>query len=155
MGRADLISGAFWFVFSAFSGYLSYKLGLGTLYQPGPGFFFFWTAIFVAVLSVAILVRGFKIEAGEGEKEPIIRKVNIVKVVLVLAALFCYAMLVERIGYVILTFLLFVFLLAVIEKKRWTVSVFVGLVVTVLSYLLFETALQSQLPKGLLEFFRF
>jgi hypothetical protein len=154
MGRADIISGAFWFVFSAFSGYLSYELGLGILRQPGPGFFFFWTSIVTAVLSLIVMVRGFKMETGEAATEPIIRRGSIVKVGLVLAALFIYAALVEQIGFIILTFLLFVFLLALIEKKRWIVSVSIGLVVTVISYLLFETALQSQLPKGLLEFLR-
>lgn len=154
MGRADIISGAFWFVISAFCAYLSYELGLGILHQPGPGFFFFWTSIVTAVLSVAVMVRGFNMEAGEVATEPLIRKANIVKVALVLAALFFYAVLVEQIGFIILTFLLFVFLLAIIEKKRWIVSVSIGLAVTVLSYLLFETALQSQLPKGLLEFLR-
>lgn len=155
MGRADVISGAFWFVFSALSCYLSYELGLGNLYQPGPGFFFFWTAVITAVLSIAVTVRGFKMAAEEKEEGQAIRKGNIVKVVFVLAALFCYAMLVEWIGFIVLTFLLFVFLLAFIEKKRWIVSISIALLVTVLSYLLFETALQSQLPKGLLNLLRF
>jgi len=155
MGRSDIISGAFWFAISAFSGYLSYDLGLGVLRQPGPGFFFFWTSIVTAVLSLTVIVRGFKMEAEKVAAEPVIRIANVLKIVLVLAALFCYAMLVEQIGFIILTFLLFVFLLSVIEKKSWTAAISIGLVVTVLAYLLFETALQSQLPKGLLEFLRF
>ncbi|PKN66112.1 MAG: hypothetical protein CVU57_08015 [Deltaproteobacteria bacterium HGW-Deltaproteobacteria-15] len=155
MGRGDIISGAFWFAISAFCGYLSYDLGLGVLRQPGPGFFFFWTSIVTAGLSVAIMVRGFKMGAGEDAAGQVIRIANRVKIALVLAALFSYALLVEQIGFIILTFLLFVFLLALIEKKSWTVAISIGLVVTVLSYLLFETALQSQLPTGLLAFLRF
>ncbi len=155
MGKADVISGVFWFAFSAFVCYLSYNLGLGNVYQPGPGFFFFWTAVTTGVLSVAVIVRGFKMAAEEEKEAPVPRKVNLTKVVLVLAALFCYAMLLEWIGFIILTFLLFVFVLAFIEKKKWIYSVFIALVVTALAYLLFETALQSQLPKGLLESLRF
>ena len=61
----------------------------------------------------------------------------------------------ERLGFLIVTLLLFIFLLGVIEKKRWWFAVLVSLAVTALSYLLFEVGLQSQLPKGLLEFLRF
>jgi hypothetical protein len=43
----------------------------------------------------------------------------------------------------------------VIEKKGWPFAVLVSLIVTALSYLIFEMALQSQLPKGLLEFLSF
>jgi putative tricarboxylic transport membrane protein len=155
MDRTDIIGGAFWLAFSVFCAVLSYQLGLGRLNQPGPGFFFFWTAIVTAVLSAIVLLKGFKKEAAKEKREPVIQKENIVKVILVLAALFCYALMVELIGFIILTFLLFVFLLAFIEKKKWSVSVLIGIAVTVLSYLLFETALQSQLPKGLLESLRF
>jgi hypothetical protein len=58
-------------------------------------------------------------------------------------------------GFLIVTLLLFLFLLGVIEKKRWPFAVLVSLIVTVASYLVFEIALQSQLPKGLMEFLRF
>jgi putative tricarboxylic transport membrane protein len=155
MDKAELISGVFWFIFSAFWGYLSYDLGLGIVNQPGPGFFFFWTAVVTAALSVSVIWRGLKRHSGGGESAPAVRINQVKKLILVLVALFLYAVLVEEIGFIILTFLLFVFLLAFIEKKKWSVSIFLGLLVTVLAYLLFETALQSQLPKGLLAFLRF
>ena len=41
MERADRASGLFWFVFSLFITYESYKLGLGILHQPGAGLSFF------------------------------------------------------------------------------------------------------------------
>lgn len=76
------------------------------------------------------------------------------KVVLVLISLFLYALLMEKIGFIIITLLLFVFLLGVIEKKRWFFAIFVSILVTVIAYLIFEIWLKSQLPKGLLGFLR-
>jgi hypothetical protein len=70
-------------------------------------------------------------------------------------SLFFYALLMETIGFIPVTLLLFIFLLGIIEKKRWFYTIFVSIVVTVISYLIFETWLQSQLPRGLLEFLRF
>jgi hypothetical protein len=61
----------------------------------------------------------------------------------------------EWLGFFISTLLLFVFLLGVIEKKKWWFAVGVSVIVTILSYLLFETGLQSQLPKGILGFLKF
>ena len=155
MGKADRISGTFWFLFSVFIGYQSYRLGLGTLRMPGPGFLFFWTAVFIAALSLIDMWRSLK-QAGEEEaKEGTAGRSNVTKVVLVLLSLFLYVVLIERLGFVLVTLLLFLFLLAVVEKKKWSFAVLISVIVTALCYLVFETALKSQLPKGLLESFQF
>jgi putative tricarboxylic transport membrane protein len=155
MGKADRISGSFWFIFSMFVSYHSYKLGMGTLHQPGPGFLFFWTGIFVGILSLTVILRSFGKRPPEEAQESVFQKWKVTKVVLVLIALFIYGLLMEWLGFIIVTLLLFLFILRVVEKKKWLFTVLVSLTVTAISYLLFETGLQSQLPKGLLEFLRF
>ncbi len=155
MDKADRASGLFWLIFSVFISYQSYKLGLGTLHQPGPGFLFFWTGIVVAILSLTVVVRSFRKRSPDEAKESVFAGWNVTKIVLVLLSLLLYGLLMERLGFLIVTLLLFVFLLGVIEKKRWSFVVSVSLIVTAASYLVFEMALQSQLPKGLMEFLRF
>jgi len=155
MEKADRASGLFWFLFSLFVSYESYKLGLGNLYQPGPGFLFFWTGVVTAILSLIIIVTSLRNRPPDEAKESIFVKWNVTKIVLVLISLFLYALLIEWLGFLIVTLLLFIFLLGVIEKKRWWFAVSVSLLVTALTYMVFEVALQSQLPKGLLEFLRF
>jgi putative tricarboxylic transport membrane protein len=154
MGKFDRISGFFWLLFSLFISYESYRLGLGTVNQPGPGFLFFWTGIVVAILAITVIVKSFKSLSLEEVKDKAFGKSNVKKVLFVLVALFVYALLLERLGFFISTLLLFVFLLGLIEKKKWWFAVGVSVLVTVLSYLLFETGLQSQLPKGILEFLK-
>lgn len=155
MGKVDRISGAFWFLFSLFISYQSYKLGLGSVRQPGPGFLFFWTGIVMAILSLVVISTSFKKQSIEGFRKSVLVGSNIAKLLLVLASLLLYALLIEWLGFLIVTLLLFIFLLRVIEKKKTWFAVLVGLAVTISSYLLFELGLQSQLPKGLLEFLRF
>jgi putative tricarboxylic transport membrane protein len=155
MNKADRISGIFWLFFSGFICIESYRMGLGNLHQPGPGFIFFWTAVAMGVLSIAVFVRAW---AGKktGEPEgPLFGKENVFKVILVLLALFLYAFFMETLGFILITLLLFIFLLGWIEKKRWGLTIFVSLMVTAISYLVFEIWLKSQLPKGLLESLRF
>jgi putative tricarboxylic transport membrane protein len=155
MGKADRISGAFWFLFSLFISYESHKLGLGTLRQPGPGFLFFWTGIVIALLSLAVILISLKKESAGESGESVFARSNITKLLFVMGSLFLYALLIEWLGFLIVTLLLFLFLLRVIEKKKAWFAVLVSLAVTGLSYLIFELGLQSQLPRGLLEFLRF
>ena len=155
MGKSDRISGSFWFLFCLFIIIESYRLGLGTMYQPGPGFLFFWTGIVVAIMSLIVVLKSFGAQPAEEVKEAPTGKRAAIKVILVLVSLFAYAALMEYLGFFIVTLLLFMFLLAVIEKKKWWFAILVSVAVTGFAYLVFETALQSQLPKGILGFLRF
>ena len=155
MGKADRISGVFWLVFAVFISVQSYRLGLGTLHKPGPGFLFFWTGIILAIMALIVLVRAWSGKKTEEPGIPIFGTQNTRKIFLVLVSLFLYAIFMEPIGFIPVTLLLFVFLLGIIEKKKWFYTIFVSGAVTVAAYLIFETWLRSQLPKGLLDFLRF
>ncbi len=155
MGKADRISGVFWLVFGLFICIESYRLGLGTLHKPGPGFLYFWASIFLIIMSIVVLIRTWGSMGTEEAETSIFGKENLRKIVLVLLSLFLYAIFMEMVGFIPITLLLFVYLLGIIEKKRWFYTIFVSVVVTVAAYLIFETWLQSQLPKGLLQFLRF
>ena len=155
MSKADRISGIFWLLFSVFISIGSYRLGLGSLHQPGPGFLFFWTAAAMGILSIAVIVRAWTGRKAEEPGGPIFGRENVLKIILVLLALFLYAFFMETLGFIPITLLLFIFLLGMIEKKRWGFTVLVSVAVTGVSYLVFEIWLKSQLPKGLLEFLRF
>jgi putative tricarboxylic transport membrane protein len=155
MVRADRISGIFWLCFAVLTIFESYHLGLGTLHKPGPGFLFFWVNIILAIMSLIVLIRAWVSKEEEGPHPTIFGTQNVSKIIFVMISLFLYALLMETVGFIPVTLLLFIFLLGIIEKKRWFYTIFVSIVVTLISYLIFETWLQSQLPKGLLEFLRF
>jgi putative tricarboxylic transport membrane protein len=155
MGKADRIGGVFWLVFGLFIFIESYRLGLGTLHKPGPGFLYFWTSFFLIIMSIVVLIRAWSSTGTQEPEASIFGKENPRKIVLVLLSLFLYAIFMEMVGFIPITLLLFVYLLGIIEKKRWFYTIFVSVVVTVAAYLIFETWLQSQLPKGLLGFLRF
>jgi len=155
MGKGDLISGIFWLIFSVFICLGSYRLGLGSLHKPGPGFLFFWTGISLGIMSLIVFIRAWKGRKSVASKGSIFGKLNFTKLILVLVSIFLYALFMERLGFIPITFLFFIFILRLVEKKGWLFTLLVTCIVTASSYLLFETWLKSQLPAGLFEFLRF
>ena len=155
MGKADRISGVFWLCFSILMVIQSYRLGLGRIHQPGPGFLFFWVNIVLGIMSLVVLFKAWAGKKKEGAQPAIFEGQKMSKIVFVLLALFVYVLLMETVGFIPLTLLLFIFLLGIIEKKKWFFTVFVSVMVTVISYLIFQVWLQCMLPRGLMNLLRF
>ena len=152
MGKADRISSIFWLVFAVIVSLESRRLGLGTLHRPGPGFLFFYAGIFLGIMSFIVLVKAWTTKEAGGS---IFAGKNIFKIICVVASVFAYGLLMERVGFIPVTLLLFLFLLGVMERKGWVFTILVSLAVTAAAYTLFEVLLQSQLPKGILASLRF
>ena len=118
MGKADRLSGIFWLIFAVIIAIKSYRLGLGKVVEPGPGFLFFWAGIVLGIMSLVIIIGSFDWKkAGEPDK-PILGVTSFRKIILVLAAVFLYALLIEILGFILVTLMLFVFILGVVEKKK-------------------------------------
>jgi len=71
----------------------------------------------------------------------------------VLAAMVAYGLLLDQIGFVLVTFAFVVLLMKVIEPQSWKRAILGGAISSLASYLLFETLLKSQLPRSFLGFF--
>lgn len=71
----------------------------------------------------------------------------------VLAAMVAYGLLLDQIGFVLVTFAFVVLLMKVTEPQSWKRAILGGAISSIASYLLFETLLKSQLPRSFLGFF--
>ncbi len=149
MNKADRVSGGFWLIFAVIVCIESYRLGLGSLHQPGPGFIFFWTGIILGIMSLTVLLWS---RSGKGQavsEKTVSGKVNVIKIILVSLSVFVYTVLMEKLGFIADTFLLFAFLLGIIEKKGWFLTILASVLVTLAAYLIFDVWLKTQLPQGL------
>ena len=115
MRKGNLISGSFWFIVSVFVTIESYRLGLGSLNHPGPGFLFFWAGIFMGILSLSILVEAWP-KRGKDDEKKIFDKRNLGKIALLLIGTFLYAVFLEKLGFILMTLALLVFLLGFIDN---------------------------------------
>jgi len=151
MGWADRLSGALLLVFAALMGYFAWKLPLGTFHRPGPGFFPLFLAFVLGPLALLLLLSSLMAVPVQKEKKVHPPKGDRRKIFYILGSLLVYAFCFDRFGFLISTFLFFVLLKPLVQKS-WGYVLSGSLLVTVLSYLIFDTLLQSQLPRGILGF---
>jgi putative tricarboxylic transport membrane protein len=150
--RAEYISSALIVAISFLACIGAGKLGIGKVGSPGPGFFPFVLGSVTGGLSLAVIVRGlWKRRRGKTtEAPPRAEAGGLIKIACILAALVGYGLLLEKIGYVFTTFIVFGFLLRVVDTQKWRFVVGGAIVVAVVSYILFDWLLGVPLPKGAL-----
>lgn len=139
----------FWVALGILLCYGAIRLGVGSATEPGSGFIFFWSGLILAVLSLISVAESLR--DGE-EANPGIGVMNWRKIVLVLLALLLYAFLLERLGFVLTTFLLLNFLLALIEGAHWGKALGVASAAALGSFAVFELWLKIRLPHGIFGF---
>jgi putative tricarboxylic transport membrane protein len=79
-------------------------------------------------------------------------KTNRVKIALVLLSLVLYAFFLERLGFVVTTFVLVSFLLGLVEGKYWVRSFGIAGLAALGTFAIFELWLKIRLPKGIFGF---
>lgn len=157
MERPYQLASFFWLGFGIYVAFSAYRLGLGKLRQPGPGFIFFLAAGLLILLSLIDLggilsgrERGGRTAAHR--EEPLWSGVKWPKVLLVLAGLSAYVLGFSRLGFLPSTFLLMIFLLQAVEPTKWWVSLLGSLLTLLISYGIFGLWLKVPFPPGILEF---
>lgn len=149
MRRPDRWSGFFGLGFSILVCIEAYRLGIGVFRNPGTGFFPFWAGIVLGILSVLFLIQNF---LKREKEEMAFQKVDWRKIILVMVSLYIYALVLEKIGFVISSFLLIAALLKLVDNKKWYILILVGGSSALASYAFFELWLRSHLPKGIFGF---
>jgi len=150
---ADRVSSLFWLALGLCSMYGSYLLGLGTLWEPGPGLFPFSAAGFVSLMAAVGCFQAFlrkpemrdnlfALWGGLGWHRP------------VMLSLICagYILALERIGFFIASFLLLFIILKGLEKLSWMKSILIPVITLGAVFLLTTFLLKATLPRGFLGF---
>lgn len=148
---ADRLSGVVLLVFTALMAYFAWKLPHGSFHRPGPGFFPLFLALVLGALALMLLISSWiaRPVKKQGEIQP--DKSDLRKIFYILGTLLVYALCFEKFGFLISTFLFFLLLKPLVQRS-WGYVLCGSLLVTGISYLIFDTLLQSQLPKGILGF---
>lgn len=144
--RAELWGGLFWLGIGAFVTWQGWLLELGTLREPGSGFVFFWLGLIISGFAAFIAIGGVR---GRG---PLLgdlwRGARWRNVLLVILALIAFGFLFERLGFVICSLALLLFLMTVVDPVRPVLSIPISIVAAVGVWYVLEKMLLVQLPKG-------
>ena len=147
--KPDWRSGIFFFLLGLIVCYFSIKLGLGKPSKPGPGFMPFLAGVFLTSLSLLLVLQVLLSEAGRF----FATEIKLGKVVWVLGAMVAYGFLMQKIGFVFVTFGFVTLLIRFIEPQSWRKAIIGGVISAGVSFLLFDLLLKSPLPRTFLEFF--
>jgi putative tricarboxylic transport membrane protein len=148
--RSDLATSGFWLIFSLGTAVESYRLGLGSIRAPGPGFVPFLIALCFAALSGLLLAQTLAAKTPKADTAAETEKRTRMKVFSVIGALLLYVFFFETAGFIVCTFLLIAYLLAIAGEMRWLSVVTTAALATVATYALFQLWLRVQLPAGVL-----
>ena len=139
----------FWVAAGLLACYGAIQLGLGSVTEPGAGFIFFWSGLILVILSLIVFADSVRSPADTARE---MGEVNWTKIALVLLSLLLYAFFLERLGFVLTTFVLVSFLLGCVEDTNWFRSLGVASAAVLASYAIFELWLKIRLPKGFFGF---
>jgi putative tricarboxylic transport membrane protein len=151
MKHSNLWSSLFWIILAAVTITLASRFSFGNFREPGPGLFPVLIALIILGLGLTLFFSS--LFRPEKESNVTARSLGAVsKVVLVLLLLLAYAIFLEKLGFLMVSFLLILLLLWIIYPQRWWIRLAAALGGSLGCYLIFEVWLQSQLPKGFLPF---
>jgi putative tricarboxylic transport membrane protein len=147
--KPDQKSSLVWF---AFAFYIcietARKLPIGTLSDPGPGFWPLGAGLILGGLAALAFLKSLPGKFSE-EKVPWYPLHTWKRIAAVLLALLIYAATMDSLGFLLGTFLLLIFLFRLAEPQRWAVALGASAFISLAAYGLFEKWLRTQLPRGI------
>jgi hypothetical protein len=124
------------------------RLHVGSPTEPQPGFFPFLGGISLIVLSSIIFLKG---GVGQSQKKVVFGEVG--RPALLLVVMIALVAVLDRVGYVIGTFIASGLILRILNVKSWRVLIITSLCLSIGTYILFDRLLGVDLPVGLLSHF--
>ena len=149
--RADIVSGLLFGVLGGVAANHARGFGLGTLAEPGAGFFPFWGGVVVAVCSTAIIVNSvMRLRAGwRGDAlAPPLAVPNWRKAVMCVIALLAYAAVLPWFGFAISTFFAMFALSRFDPRTSWRDSLWIAGIGAAGFWLLFVRLLGVNFPRA-------
>ncbi len=144
--------GLVWIGIGAIICILAHQFDFGSFHAPGPGFVPILTGLFVSLIGLAMILArtlsNHRINEPQGTDHPF-EIGSWSRLIYTAVLLLAYIILIEPVGFVIMTFLLMFGLFLDHAKRNYAWGLFFSTVTTLISYLTFEVWLRCQLPRGL------
>jgi putative tricarboxylic transport membrane protein len=153
MKKVEMITGVFLLFLSGAVIWGALQMPPSASFGPGAGFLPFWLGVLLAVLATILFVSAWRRPATEKNNKSIFPgKQALITVTLVMGGLAGYILLIEVLGYLVNTFLFVFFLMKVVQREKWPLTLGVSLGTTVGLFLIFQVLLRITLPSNMFGF---
>ncbi len=143
--RSDAAGSLFLFLLGVGAVIGAIRLKVGSPTEPQPGFFPFLGGLSLIVFSAIIFLKG---RTGQGQKKVVFGDVG--RPALLLVVMIVLVGVLDRLGYVIGTFIASGLILRILNVKSWRVLLLTSLCLSIGTYILFDKLLGIELPVGIL-----
>jgi putative tricarboxylic transport membrane protein len=149
----EQVFNAFWILFGIGICIQSIRLQLWNPAGPGSGFIPFLAGLLIGIIGLLLFLSerskgSEKEEAGKFWENSIARN----RVFYLLASLCLMAILMQKLGFLLTSVFITVFMIRAIEPRRWITLIAVSVGSCLSIYFLFKSLMQINLPKGFLGF---
>jgi putative tricarboxylic transport membrane protein len=152
--RVDQVSALLWLIVGIVVLIGSLDLRYRDEYGPGPGFLPFWLGLGLIFLGLMLLARAIFGRKDKEEDISLPSKYATLQMSLVMVGFFGFVFLGDKVGFLPCIGLMFLFLLAVVERRGWKFSLAMSLISALFFWVVFEVGLKLRLPLGLLDLLR-
>lgn len=146
--RSDTLGSVFLFLLGIGAIIGAIRLNVGSPTEPQPGFFPFIGGLTLVVFSTILFLQG---RLGRN-KEPVVFG-EIGRPALLLVVMILLVLSLDRLGYIIGTFIASFLILRILSVKSWSALIITSLCLSIGTYVLFDRLLGVDLPVGLLSRF--
>jgi hypothetical protein len=147
MKKADQITGVVTLIFSGFVIEESSRMPQQSpQFGPGVGFLPFWLGVLMALLSVLLILNALRRPADSGKSAISPGRQAVIAILSVLAGLAAYIVLLEALGFLADTVLFTAFLLGVVEREKWKMTLLTASLTAGGLYVVFQLLLGVNLP---------
>jgi putative tricarboxylic transport membrane protein len=150
MKQYDFVPGLFFLIIGIVIAVESIRLRLGNFGKIDVGLIPFLISILIISMSTLILLTTRSIRAGLIGFRDLFSGIDLRSIVLITIYLAGYAVLLEILGYIVVTFIFLGLSLKTISPMKYKTMIITTLLVTLVSYFIFILALDVQLPSGIL-----
>ncbi len=121
---------------------------MGRAKHPGPGFLPFGLALCLIILSLALIFKSWK---GDISSIPFWPRRTWLRPLLGVSIFILYALVIERLGFLLSTFPFLIIWMRLIERVRWRTLIGISIGTTAGLYFIFVFFLEVPLPTGFLK----
>ena len=142
-------------VVSLLMGWFAHRLGLGSISQPGPGFFPFWICAGLAATSVRLMTQSLRLSPDKeatSETGAVFKLAGCLRVFSVMAGTALFGLLLEVSGFLATTFIFMAFCWLVVDRQPFLRGFMISAIASTTAFLLFVKVLNVHFPRGLLGF---